>query len=201
MDRMNPVAALVSWTILSFLVSVTQVAAQQRVPQPATDGRLGYERLVAVVPMVGEGTYEDPRRPAYVPDYLLRGNEQQFQGRSEAEVSPLAEALARGETPKVIVGFHYELSDGEQFALVEFQATDRTAFEPLFEAAKRPFASVDAGTNRNALEGGFDLKVFEVGKTRRVDIETELRKHKREFSLETFVAKQITASDSGREAQ
>lgn len=178
------------FVLATSLVSVLPVSAQQR-----ADGRLGYERLVAVVPMVGSGTYEDPRRPAYVPDYLLRSRESQFQGRSEAEVSPIAQALARGEIPKAIVGFHYELSDDEQFALVEFQATDRSAFVPLLHAAKTPFASAEVAPNRNALEGGFDLKAFEVGKVKRVDIETELRKHKREFLLERFAGRKALTSD------
>jgi hypothetical protein len=47
-----------------------------------------YERLMAVVPMIGAGTYEDPRRPAYVPDTLLNN------GKAEKAADPNADAAA-----------------------------------------------------------------------------------------------------------
>jgi len=173
----------------SFVLGQAAIAQQGR-----ADGRMGYERLVAVVPMVGSGTYEDPRRPAYVPDYLLRTLESLQLGKSEEEASPIAAALAKGKAPAAIVGFHYEISDDGNFALAEFFATDRAAFKPLLEAAKRPFASAEIAPNRNALEGGFDLKAFEAGKARRLDIETEFRKHKRDFSLDRFAGRKAVAA-------
>ena len=48
--------------ILGFLVCASTLLAQQKV-----DPRNRYERLICIVPMIGSGTYEDPRRPAYVP--------------------------------------------------------------------------------------------------------------------------------------
>jgi hypothetical protein len=147
-----------------WLAMVTAAVAQQR-----TEGRAVYERLVAVVPIVGAGSYDDPRRPAYVPEHLLPGR------GPVAAVAAFATARAKGEAPRAIVGFHYELSDDSQFALVEFEATHTAAFESLRQAARTPFASREVGANRNALDGGFDLKVFDVGRVRANVIEAALR--------------------------
>ena len=58
--------------------------------------------------MVGAGTFEDPRRPLFVP-------------------APGAE----GESS--IVGFSYEMSDDGNSALVELVAVDPAAFTPILE--------------------------------------------------------------------
>jgi len=157
------------------LFLVTTAFAQQR-----TEARVAFERLVAIVPMIGSGTYDDPRRPAYVPEHLLPGR------GPVAETAAFATARAKGEAPRAIVGFHYEPSDDGQFALVEFEATHPAAFDPLRQAARTPFGSREAGANRNALDGGFDLKVFDVGRVRADVIEAALRQHRRNFTLESF---------------
>jgi hypothetical protein len=66
-----------------------------------------YERALCVVPMVGAGTPEDPRRPAYAP-------------------LPNSTPSADG-----IIAFSYQESDDGQFALVEFVARNRDAFKEL----------------------------------------------------------------------
>ena len=45
--------------LLGFQFSVSTLLAQQ-----AVDPRNRYERLICIVPMIGSGTYEYPRRPA-----------------------------------------------------------------------------------------------------------------------------------------
>jgi hypothetical protein len=114
--------------------------AQQRV----APGNL-YERVLCVVPMVGRGTADDPRRPDHVP----------------WPPDPKAVAAGRG-----ILGFTYQVSDDGQVALVELVARDRKALEPVLND-RRP-----------------GVKVFERGRTRAVEIETEFRKHKRDFQLD-----------------
>ena len=114
--------------------------AQQRV-----DPRNRYERVLCVVPMVGAGTPEDPRRPAYAP------------------LPPLPGTLPAEDG---IAGYTMVLTDDGAHAIVEFVARDRSAFKALF-ADKRA-----------------DVKVFEKGKTRKVDIETEFRKVKQDFNLD-----------------
>jgi len=170
------------WRSIFGMVCASFVLGQAVLAQQRADGRAGYERLLAVVPMVGAGTFEDPTRPAYVPDYLVEGQRR----KPGAAPSPLAEAQATGEVPRAIVGFRYELSDDGQFALVEFEASHRAAFQPLLQAARTLQAARESGANRNALDGGYDLKVFEIGKAKASDIEQEFRKHKQGFSSEAF---------------
>lgn len=89
--------------------------AQQRV----APGNL-YERILCVVPMVGRGTPEDPRRPDHVP------------------WPPKAEAAAAG---RGILAFAYQVSDDGQWALVELVARDRKALEPVL-SDRRPSVKV-----------------------------------------------------------
>jgi len=82
--------------LLGCLFCASTLLAQQ-----AVDPRNRYERLVCIVPMIGSGTYEDPRRPAYAPT----SNEQ---GQAEPGLG--------------ILGYSFQISDDGQFALVEFAA-------------------------------------------------------------------------------
>ena len=59
-----------------------------------------HERVLAVVPMVGSGTPDDPRRPMYAP---VPGGAPSREG---------------------IIAFTYQVSDDGKFALVEFVAHD-----------------------------------------------------------------------------
>lgn len=158
------------------------VLGQAAIAQQPLSPTMVHERLVAVVPMIGAGTGDDPFRPAYVPEYLVRMPKRLDDGATPE--SPFATAKLRGEAPKAILGFTYVLSDDERYGLVEFQATDRSAFEPLLRAARNPGASLEPGLNRNSLPGGFDLVVFEVGKVAGKDIQRELRKYRKDFSLQ-----------------
>ncbi len=65
-----------------------------------------YERVLAIVPLVGTGTAADPQRPMY---------------------APVGSAI--GPTSRTgILGYTYVLSDDGKFALVEYVARDRSAF-------------------------------------------------------------------------
>jgi hypothetical protein len=80
--------------------------------QPRVDARNMYERVLAVVPlMVGQGTFDDPKRPMYAP--------------SPAQVQT-ATATRQG-----IIAFTYVMSDDGTLALVEFVARDRLAFQAI----------------------------------------------------------------------
>ena len=80
--------------------------------QPRVDARNMYERVLAVVPlMVGQGTFDDPKRPMYAP--------------SPAQVQT-ATATRQG-----ILAFTYVMSDDGLLALVEFVARDRSAFQAI----------------------------------------------------------------------
>jgi hypothetical protein len=96
--------------------------------------------------MVGRGTDDDPRRPMFAP------------------------VRERGEKPSRtgIIAYTFQESDDGRFALVEFVALDRAAFEPIL-------------ADRNP-----EVKLFHRGAARKADIETEFRKLKRDFDIEGF---------------
>lgn len=119
---------------------------------------LSYERLLAVVPMVGAGTYEDPRRPKYAPTGPLQLSE----GAPSDRAQPNSEA--NQPVRKGILGFSFVVSDDSQFALVQFVA-----------ASKADFKQILADPN---------VKSFIKGKTRRLDIETEFRRFKADINLD-----------------
>lgn len=102
-----------------------------------------YERIVCVLPMVGAGTADDPRRPMYAP------------------------VISRGAPPRDgIIAFTFQESDDGKYALAEFVARDRAAFQHIFDDKQ--------------------LKVFEKGKHKKDEIEKELRKFKKNFDLNTL---------------
>jgi hypothetical protein len=90
---------------LAALFLCASLVAQQRV-----DPRNMYERALCIVPMVGAGTQEDPRRPQY---------------------APLPPAPGTPPSRDGIIAFSYQLSDDGQFALVELVAVDRKAFKEV----------------------------------------------------------------------
>lgn len=81
-------------------------------PQYRVDPRRTYQRLICVVPVTGNGTAADPKRPAYAP------------------IKPAALA-APGAKPAGIIGYTQQISDDGKFALVEYVAQDRSAFAAI----------------------------------------------------------------------
>jgi hypothetical protein len=65
-----------------------------------------------------------------------------------------------------IIAWQCQLSDDKNFALVEFVATDRSAFNPIL--AERA------------------VTTFEKGKAKGADIEVALKKYKKDFDLNKF---------------
>jgi hypothetical protein len=104
---------LMVFLILAFSFLIRPTAEAQR----RVDARHTYERLIAVVPMVGKGTYDDPRRPKYAPV---------VNAATAAQKSATAGAARSG-----IIGYHAIPSDDGQYALVEFVAVDRAAFAEI----------------------------------------------------------------------
>lgn len=81
--------------------------------QRQVDPRNRYERVLAVVPMIGQGTFDDPKRPMYAP--------------LPSAINPAA--------PAGILGFTFVASDDGKFALVEIVAKDRSAFQDILADA------------------------------------------------------------------
>ena len=100
---------LLRFAILATVISPTFLQAQQ-----AVDRRNIGERLICIVPMVGAGTYSDPKRPLYAP--------------KPEEVSRDGEG---------ITSFRFEISDDGKTALVELVARTPEAFKTIV-AERRP---------------------------------------------------------------
>ena len=141
--------------VVGFLVCSSALYAQQKV-----DPRNRYERIVCIVPMIGSGTYEDPRRPAYVPT------------DSEQAQTPPGQGL---------LGYSSIISDDGQWALVEFAAMERTAFSRILADAKGELTGTDSPIPLTARS---DFKVFEKGGVTRVAVERAFRKFKPNFALD-----------------
>lgn len=71
-----------------------------------------YTRIMAVVPMIGTGKADDPKRPMFAP--------------SPVEIGKL--------TREGIIGMSYQLSDDGKFAIVEYVAANPAALRPILAA-------------------------------------------------------------------
>ncbi len=89
---------------------VIAVRAQHRV-----DMRNTHERVLCVVPMIGAGTPEDPRRPMFAP----------------------IPGAKTGDDRPGIIAFSYQLTDDGQHAIVEFVARDREGLREILDARGR----------------------------------------------------------------
>ena len=71
-----------------------------------------HERMLAVVPLTGAGTYADPRRPLFAPSSTREGGE------------------------SGILSYEWAPSDDGQYAIVEFVAKDRSALAKVASDAR-----------------------------------------------------------------
>lgn len=125
--------------LMLFVFLCVPLAAQQRVSSFNL-----CERVMAIVPMTGAGTLDDPKRPLYAP--------------APKDMNPSA---GTG-----IVAFTFVASDDGKFALVEFVARDRTAFQQIL-----------ADTS---------ITVFLKGRDKRTDAETAFGQYKKNFNFQMF---------------
>ncbi len=117
-----------------------------------------YERIICVVPMVGAGTLDDPKRPMFAP----------VAGQMPAERQKKSKGFA---DPPVIIGYRSVMADDGQTAIVEFVARDRAAFRPILQsndASVRVFdpQKIAADTlleQLRLLKKDFDLSAFAEG--------------------------------------
>ena len=116
------------WALSLAAVVIGPSAAQRRLEHSQT-----HERILAIVPMIGTGTFADPRRPMFTPSPTDR----------------TSAALQRAQERLGIIGFGFEASDDGKFALVEFVARDRSGFDEVMRAL---------GTQVKFFRRGFDRK-------------------------------------------
>ena len=127
------------------LVCLYALVAPARAQQPV-DPKNMYERVLAIVPLAGSGTVEDPVRPLYAP--------------SPRTTNPTSRAG--------IIAYTYVPSDDGKFALVEFVARDRTAFKAILADTtvqawtKGVNQLADAITAFKLIKKNFDITTFGV---------------------------------------
>ncbi len=90
------------------LLTLAVAGAQHRV-----DLGSSHERIVLVVPMVGTGTWADPKRPMF---------------------APVASQIGRDKSG--ILAYYHEPSDDGKLAIVVLVAQDRSAFKTILASAK-----------------------------------------------------------------
>jgi hypothetical protein len=93
------------------LVLIAFVLAVPASAQYKVHPRDRYERLIAVVPLVGSGSYSDPIRPLFAP----------------------VPGQPRPAWAEQILGFSYQLSDNGKSAIVEFVVQDAGDLRPILE--------------------------------------------------------------------
>ena len=126
--------------LLTLLIAVSPAVAQQR----RVDDRNFGERLVLIVPLVGDGSPRNPFRPLFAP----APDEMQASG---------------------MLGYTAVLSDDKKFALIELVAQDRKAFDAIFKDTRvdvKKFdhlkGAIDAEFRKHKKD--FDFGKFKEGK-------------------------------------
>lgn len=125
----------------------------------APNGNAGliYERIICVVPLVGTGTLDDPRRPLFTP----------IAGASQQVSLPGKKTKGFLDAPALVSYQSVPTDDGLQ-AIVMFVARDRAAFQTIL------------GHNAG-------IEVFDLRKASPDTLLKELRKVKRNFDLTAFL--------------
>lgn len=114
------------------------VAVGAAVAQPLVDPRNMYERVIAIVPIVGQGTDSDPRRPMYAP--VLSVISTPVATLTSETTTPVTSAPpATPATPlggsTGILGYAMVESDDGKSAIVEFVAHDQSIFQNMLADA------------------------------------------------------------------
>lgn len=140
--------------------------------RPVPEELLG-ERVIAVVPLVGTGKAGDPIRPKYAP--VPQGLDKNAGVSAQrAEWDRMKPEDKTDFLRQRIQSFTYVLSDDKKHAIVEFVAGDRKAFADLLKDK-----DVQA----------YEPKDYQSGKAKRDGVEVELKKWKKDFSLNDLRAK------------
>lgn len=151
------------------LTCVYTLSAQDRVSP-----EMMYHRVWAVVPLIGKGTADDPKRPMFVPS----------PAEDRARVEAIKQEFLRtGQRPEIeppaILSFTMQLSDDGKSALVEFVGLNPEKLAFIAESR----------------ESG--VKAFERGKATKQEIETEFRKVKANFNLDSLQGRGV-AQEAGK---
>jgi hypothetical protein len=109
--------------------------------QRRVDPKNTYSRVICVVPLVGTGTTDDPKRPQYAP-------------------------WPASQDPNGITAFFFQPSDDGKYAVAEFVSRNRLALQPIlndktikvFEEGRQSKASIESAIK--PFRKDFDLTKF-----------------------------------------
>ena len=182
-------------TLIVLSVFAGTLFAQRSVPP-----EFMYHHVYAVMPLVGSGTYLDPKRPMLVPA-------PPSPSKAQAQPQALAQVQGQANTRPDLLGFTFQMSDDGKLALVEFVFQSPLAYQNfLAKAAAAPGSPVSAvalqpvsadgsnlkalAANTAALKSAFEasvpgLKLFERGNATEADILAEFRKQKANYTFGT----------------
>ena len=119
-------------------LSLSSLAAQRELPTALDIGQ-SYERVVVVCPLIGKGTYADPRRPAIVPARLKREAKER-EGAVGTDVVMAYAWVPTDDGKSAIV----EIVVRDTAAMREFtREAGKVAAVTLFERGKQTPAALD----------------------------------------------------------
>ena len=149
------------------ILCCASLAAQQKTAVVANrrhvDSRNTYYRAIALVPYVGKGTPDDPKRPKYAP--LLTLAPSTAPAAVPKAAAPTAPPVAAPPRTGIIAFTHLPSDDGKM-AVVEFVSADRASLTPIL-------------SDKTVVS-------FEEGQHVSTEIETAVQKIRKDFTLAKF---------------
>lgn len=112
--------------LTALLMLATAASAQHRV-----DPRNIYHRLIVVVPLVGQGTQADPKRPQYAPAPPAAAVSQTPAAPTAPKATTSAPGAVASASAPTILAYMHTLSDDGKYAITEFVAQDMAAFQSI----------------------------------------------------------------------
>jgi hypothetical protein len=144
--------------LVSALTFAAFASAQDRVAP-----EMMYHRVWAIVPLIGKGTADDPKRPMFT----LSPADLKAQAAQEKTDFTRTGKRPEPQAPAVL-SYSMQLSDDGQSALVEFVGLNPQTLAFITQS-KAP-----------------GVKAFERGKATKQEIETEFKKAKASFTLDSL---------------
>ncbi len=127
--------------------------------------------------MTGTGSDDDPIRPEFVPNSAAK-NASTIPQTDTGKAGSAVNTPANPDTPASvnralatrsgIISWSFQPTDDGKMAIIQVVAVNRQAFQAILAATDT------------------DIRVFEIGKDKPEKIEAEMRKHKRDFSLNSL---------------
>jgi hypothetical protein len=148
--------------LIAGLLTLAVVACAQH----KVDPRNLYHRIIVVVPLVGQGTQADPKRPQYAPAPAIPAVSQVAPAPSTASTVATAPGAIGGATAPTILAYMHVLSDNGQYAITEFVAQNMAAFQAIMSDSA--------------------LTVYVKGRDSKATIEAAMQVYKKNFSLDGF---------------